>query len=596
MPPALQTTALLLLRGALFHKLGVQFAKSVVSGKSSPDGTETVTVKLAQAPSEQQVASAFKEVNVYCEDGAAVQVVDVALSSLSAEAPWYDHEQFGCEFAKYKPKEVDAVLRVAYLPGFSFSLLAHPIEAGPEYLANVNQISRVDLVKHSFNDKKQELTLEYRLVSSGNLELAQLRVEPSLPDLALKQCLDSGAEEEDFVEPSSASGQVVTPWSVEGKDGGGIQYSKLIVEFGVHEIDPPLLDFFREVTGREPHAWLRRGIFFSHRDLKEALVAKQQGKPFYLYTGRGPSSESLHFGHLIPFMFTKWLQDVFDCPLVIQLTDDEKYLFQKLDKPLDEFQRLGYENARDIMAVGFNPQKTFIFLNTEYMGHFYPLVCEIQKHVTYNQTRGIFGFTGSTSIGQIAFPAIQAAPSFSEAFPVVLGGSRRMTCLIPCAIDQDPYFRMTRDVAKKLGLKKPALVHAKFFPALQGINAKMSGSIATSAVMVSDSEQDIRKKIASAFSGGRSGDGQQELLGANLDEDVAFQWLRFFEMDDAELARIERLYGPGQLEAGEARMMTKEVKTLLADKIVGMAATHQASKLALTQDTMNEVFRVRCIL
>ncbi|KAH9262959.1 tryptophan-tRNA ligase [Batrachochytrium salamandrivorans] len=295
-------------------------------------------------------------------------------------------------------------------------------------------------------------------------------------------------------------------------------------------------------------------------------------------------------------MFTKWLQDVFDCPLVIQLTDDEKYLFQKLDKPLDEFQRLGYENARDIMAVGFNPQKTFIFLNTEYMGHFYPLVCEIQKHVTYNQTRGIFGFTGSTSIGQIAFPAIQAAPSFSEAFPVVLGGSKRMTCLIPCAIDQDPYFRMTRDVAKKLGLKKPALVHAKFFPALQGINAKMSGSITTSAVMVSDSEQDIRKKIASAFSGGRSGDGQQELLGANLDEDVAFQWLRFFELDDLELARIERLYGPGQLGAGENRMMTKEIKTILANKIVGMAAKHQANKLALTQDTMNEVFKVRCIL
>lgn len=32
----------------------------------------------------------------------------------------------------------------------------------------------------------------------------------------------------------------------------------------------------------------------------------------------------MHLGHLIPFMFTKYLQDAFDCPLVIQMTDDEK--------------------------------------------------------------------------------------------------------------------------------------------------------------------------------------------------------------------------------------------------------------------------------
>ena len=32
---------------------------------------------------------------------------------------------------------------------------------------------------------------------------------------------------------------------------------------------------------------------------------------------------------------------------------------------------------------------------------------------------------------------------------------------------QDPYFRMTRDVAPRLGFKKPALIHSKFFPALQ---------------------------------------------------------------------------------------------------------------------------------
>lgn len=55
------------------------------------------------------------------------------------------------------------------------------------------------------------------------------------------------------------------------------------------------------------------------RDLGTILDAYEAGKPFYLYTGRGPSSDSLHFGHLIPFVFTKYLQDAFNVPLVIQV-------------------------------------------------------------------------------------------------------------------------------------------------------------------------------------------------------------------------------------------------------------------------------------
>jgi hypothetical protein len=40
-------------------------------------------------------------------------------------------------------------------------------------------------------------------------------------------------------------------------------------------------------------------------DFAEVLDGYEKGEKFYLYTGRGPSSEALHLGHLIPFMFTK---------------------------------------------------------------------------------------------------------------------------------------------------------------------------------------------------------------------------------------------------------------------------------------------------
>mmetsp|Transcript_6100 Transcript_6100/g.7354 ORF Transcript_6100/g.7354 Transcript_6100/m.7354 type:complete len:137 (+) Transcript_6100:346-756(+) len=122
--------------------------------------------------------------------------------------------------------------------------------------------------------------------------------------------------------------QVVTPWDVEAEDG--VDYGKLIREFGSQAIDQDLIDRIERVTGKKAHHWLRKGIFFSHRDMNILLDKYEQGTPFYLYTGRGPSSESLHFGHLIPFMFTQWLQEVFDAPLVIQMTDDEKFLWKDL--------------------------------------------------------------------------------------------------------------------------------------------------------------------------------------------------------------------------------------------------------------------------
>ena len=58
--------------------------------------------------------------------------------------------------------------------------------------------------------------------------------------------------------------------------------------------------------------------------------------------------------------------------------------------------------------------------------------------MTLNQVKGIFGFSGEDSIGRIAFPAVQAAPSFPNSFPHIFGNRKDVRCLIPCAIDQVP--------------------------------------------------------------------------------------------------------------------------------------------------------------
>ncbi|KAF5940360.1 hypothetical protein HYC85_021527 [Camellia sinensis] len=58
----------------------------------------------------------------------------------------------------------------------------------------------------------------------------------------------------------------------------------------------------------------------------------------------------------------------------------------------------------------------------------------------------------------------------------------------------DPYFRMTRDVAPRIGFHKPALIESSFFPALQGETGKMSASDPNSAIYVTDSSKDIKNK------------------------------------------------------------------------------------------------------
>ena len=129
------------------------------------------------------------------------------------------------------------------------------------------------------------------------------------------------------------------------------------------------------------------------------------------------------------------MQETFDVPLVIQLTDDEKYLWK--DLKIAEAKRLAIENAKDIIALGFDIKKTFIFSDFQHVGKkYYENMIAVMRHVTFNQVKGIFGFNDSSNIGKIMFPAVQATPSFSSSFPFIFGEKTDISCLIPCAIDQ----------------------------------------------------------------------------------------------------------------------------------------------------------------
>lgn len=176
---------------------------------------------------------------------------------------------------------------------------------------------------------------------------------------------------------------IVSAFKIQAASDKGIDYAKLIEKFGCTALTDDLRAKILKLTGEQPHRLIRRGIFFCHRDLDVILNRYEQGKLFYLYTGRGPSAEALHLGHAIPFIMTRYMQQAFDVPLVIQVTDDEKYMYRP-ELELEKVIKMGMSNIKDIIAFGFDPEKTFIFLDTEYIQYLYPNVIRVQKNTTLN--------------------------------------------------------------------------------------------------------------------------------------------------------------------------------------------------------------------
>lgn len=165
---------------------------------------------------------------------------------------------------------------------------------------------------------------------------------------------------------------IVTPWEVKGK----VDYERLIREFGTQPLNTDLLKRVEKHTDNL-HLQLERKIFFSHRDLDTVINLYEKGTKFVLYTGRGPSGP-VHIGHLVPWIFTLHIQQKFKTRLYFQITDDEKYLISD-DQNLKNTTKWSYENALDLIALGFKPEDTFIIYDTKDIDVLYPIALEVAK-------------------------------------------------------------------------------------------------------------------------------------------------------------------------------------------------------------------------
>ncbi len=349
---------------------------------------------------------------------------------------------------------------------------------------------------------------------------------------------------------------VVNPWEVSGE----VDYNKLIKDFGVDILNQEIMNKLKDAP-----PVLRRGLYFTHRDLPLFISDAEKGKKVSIVSGRGPS-EKMHLGHLIPFIVVKYLQNKYNCNVYIPISDDEKFFFKKelTQEQTDEYAQ---DNILDLIALGLDSKKTFIHKDFNY-APIYKYASLIAKRINLSTAKAVFGFSGESNLGMIFFPAMQSAHIY---LPQFLNGSHRT--LVPIGIDQDPYLRILRDVADKFNFIKPSALHSKFLPSLSG-NVKMSSSDSGNEVIyLSDTPEEVKRKINKyAFSGGRDTLEEHRKLGGNPDIDISFLYLKYlFESDDKKLAKIESDYKSGKLLSGE-------LKAILIEKINIFLKEHQKNR------------------
>ena len=341
--------------------------------------------------------------------------------------------------------------------------------------------------------------------------------------------------------------------------GGDIDYAKLIAQFGADELTDDRLARFPQ----PPHPLLRRETYYAGRDVSRLLDAIESDERVSIVTGVGPSGP-MHLGHVFAFYFAKWLQAETDAHVYVPLSDDEKYLTR--EQSLAETRTYTRENLRDLLAVGFDPQRTKIVVDTADADLVYPLATALAKHVTPATREAVYG--EAANVGQAFYPAVQAAHLL---LPQFVDGPHATT--VPIAVDQDPYVRLTRDIAAKerFPVEKPGALLSKFLPGLDG-PGKMSSSDGSPTIHLTDDRETVGRKMTNAYSGGRTSIEKHREHGGDPEVDVAYRLLlAFFESSDDELERLASEYRAGGLLSGD-------LKARAAERIADFLEAHQSRR------------------
>jgi tryptophanyl-tRNA synthetase len=257
---------------------------------------------------------------------------------------------------------------------------------------------------------------------------------------------------------------------------------------------------------------------------------------YFLYTGRGPSQGSFHIGHLLSLRLIKNLGTELKIETFFMIADDEKILRDSIDKETMDMNVT--KTIEQLNMIGFTNDNTKFHINTQHIGpKEYQIMLKLMSLLSVEQLKNIFG--NKDNIGEYFYTFYQLVPCFL--YP-------EKQCIVVCGLDQDPFFRLARYLAKRIGYKPPIVLYVKSVPGLDGSEKMSTSNPASNPIFINDSYEIIKNKI---FSIKKVGAGTLNELfdkGANLEEDTLIQLARLFEDDSNMLKLVEDYYSQGRPE------------------------------------------------
>ena len=314
---------------------------------------------------------------------------------------------------------------------------------------------------------------------------------------------------------------------------------KLMEEFGAEPID--------NLKEKPKFRAFEIGSAVSHRDFNIFFQAIKKGEPCAIVSGLNPSAV-LHLGHKVVFDINLFFQKEYHLPVFIPLSDDESYLAGKV-KSQEEALGNAKKLAKELLAYGFDPKKTFFIIDQIYT-NIYNLAIKLSKKINLSEIKATYGYKNEENIGLHFYPAVQAAHVL---FPMEIKKAKHV--LVPIGPDEDAHLRIARDIASRAGYNKTAVLHVKFLPGIDG--GKMSKSKGN-AIFLSDDEKTVRSKINKAFSGGQKTMEEHKQLGGNPDVDVAFLYLKNLFLSKEESENLAEKYRNGEISSGEMKKLCIE--------------------------------------
>jgi len=198
---------------------------------------------------------------------------------------------------------------------------------------------------------------------------------------------------------------------------------------------------------------------------------------------------------------------------IIYLADWHSWINNKLGGDMEKIRICGEYFKECFTALGVDPSKVKYVWASDLVGDegYWEKVIKIAKSVSLQRVWRALPIMGremnpsDIEAAWIYYPCMQSADIFHMELDVACAG-----------MDQRKAHMLARDVAEKLGWRKPSCIHTHLLLGLQGpsksekrfdedaklnvqISSKMSKSLPENCIFVHDSPEDIERKIRNAY-------------------------------------------------------------------------------------------------